>query len=246
VSKASGMNRWSEWARQLRSRHQRAQARSGEAAMVFQRAIGPRSLFRSTAVTYIHLSLHAAVGIVRRPMAYRPLQAGLRPADCASVFAMPRSGPASLPAAPRSPRSEMAAPRQGLFVNPGEPTHPANTLCSSSLERIWLPLPELATRWRTKPAVSKQAAVLPMCFRQRATRSERAPAELPRMVSPVRHATPMEARVQAGDAQFAPWWTIPSAVQQPAPSINVDALTSQVMQQIDRRFVAYRERMGRV
>ena len=29
-------------------------------------------------------------------------------------------------------------------------------------------------------------------------------------------------------------------------AINVDALTSQVIQQIDRRLVAYRERMGRV
>ena len=32
---------------------------------------------------------------------------------------------------------------------------------------------------------------------------------------------------------------------QPAPTINVEALTGLVIQQIDRRLVAYRERMGR-
>lgn len=30
-----------------------------------------------------------------------------------------------------------------------------------------------------------------------------------------------------------------------APPINVEALTSQVIQQLDRRLIAYRERMGR-
>jgi hypothetical protein len=37
-------------------------------------------------------------------------------------------------------------------------------------------------------------------------------------------------------------WTPPVA----APAVNVEALTSQVIQQLDRRLLAYRERMGRV
>jgi hypothetical protein len=40
----------------------------------------------------------------------------------------------------------------------------------------------------------------------------------------------------------APWVAPPA----PPPAIDVTALTSQVMQQIDRRLIAYRERMGRV
>jgi hypothetical protein len=35
------------------------------------------------------------------------------------------------------------------------------------------------------------------------------------------------------------------SVSPPAPAINVEALTGMVIQQIDRRLVAYRERMGR-
>jgi hypothetical protein len=35
------------------------------------------------------------------------------------------------------------------------------------------------------------------------------------------------------------------AVARPAPAIDVDALTGLVIQQLDRRLIAYRERMGR-
>jgi hypothetical protein len=36
-------------------------------------------------------------------------------------------------------------------------------------------------------------------------------------------------------------WAAPAV-----PAVNVEALTSQVIQQLDRRLLAYRERMGRV
>jgi hypothetical protein len=46
---------------------------------------------------------------------------------------------------------------------------------------------------------------------------------------------------EQASATRSPW--MPAASP---PAISVDALTSQVIQQLDRRLVAYRERMGRV
>ena len=61
--------------------------------------------------------------------------------------------------------------------------------------------------------------------------------------SPVAVAAAAVRAASAGSAAApAPWAPPPS----PPPAIDVTALTSQVMQQIDRRLVAYRERMGRV
>jgi hypothetical protein len=62
--------------------------------------------------------------------------------------------------------------------------------------------------------------------------------------APIRPAAP-EARSAADPARL-PVESEPRTPQPPqAPAINLDALTSQVMDQIDRRVIAWRERMGK-
>jgi hypothetical protein len=240
------MNRWIQWARRLRSRHGRVETRRLLAGMVFHRPLRmlrPRQIGSSTR---IRISVYAPMRVVLRPMIAAPLQAHApqpqvfvtqmrqlvgslqTPADVTSVERLP------IPGTLQSTK----------FVH----THSAATVHTKSLERIWLPVCELAAVWLRKPLVTTEAQALPMRLRQNSVRAERSPADLPRIVNPARRDAPRKtasARTpEAGPASRTPAsWAQPPA---PVPVINVDTLTSQVMQQIDRRLVAYRERMGRV
>jgi hypothetical protein len=98
----------------------------------------------------------------------------------------------------------------------------------------------------SRPArVANPHADLPSRLKARATRvdlpvrTRTIPLAPPPAVAAAARRVPDEP-VAASAAR--PAWT-PSV---PAPAIDVDALTSHVMQQLDRRLVAYRERMGRV
>ena len=68
---------------------------------------------------------------------------------------------------------------------------------------------------------------------------------LPRTAAARAAATEAQAALQV--AATRPHAQEPRSVSAPAaPAVNVESLTSLVIQQIDRRLVAYRERMGRV
>jgi hypothetical protein len=63
----------------------------------------------------------------------------------------------------------------------------------------------------------------------------------------IRSAAPSPASPRPEAMELEQSVTSRAAWPTPAPSpVNVEALTSQVIQQIDRRLLAYRERMGRV
>jgi hypothetical protein len=112
------------------------------------------------------------------------------------------------------------------------------------------PIHELVRRWQnhTRPAIQPHA--IPQQLRRGATREQLPVADNVRFLSAPARAHTDAATVRRAEAAM----TAPesharvdaSAFAAAAPQINVDALTSQVIQQIDRRLIAYRERMGRV
>jgi hypothetical protein len=105
----------------------------------------------------------------------------------------------------------------------------------------------LARMWRDKPPAARAAAELPVRLRLRGRRTELPAAAIRELVAaapgrrtPATVAAPDSlAPARAGYQPFAQ--PAPTAV----PPINVEELTSQVIQQLDRRLVAHRERMGR-
>jgi hypothetical protein len=104
-----------------------------------------------------------------------------------------------------------------------------------------------AARHRAAPA--RHAAALPAELRRRAARHERPVPAPVRLVSPRRPdpVSPPPATTAAAVAAAGVLASTPSDWPAPAaPAVDVDALTGQVIQQLDRRLVAYRERMGRV
>ena len=58
-------------------------------------------------------------------------------------------------------------------------------------------------------------------------------------------ASPSAAWIPAGLGEPSRTAAGPAVPSPASPAIDVDALTSQVIHQLDRRLVAYRERMGR-
>ena len=91
-------------------------------------------------------------------------------------------------------------------------------------------------------------ADLPGRLRRQSTREEMAiPARtsvLARIVAAPRAAAAQREQVEGEQSVSTRMeWPAPPS---PVNPVNVEALTSQVIQQIDRRLLAYRERMGRV
>ncbi len=116
------------------------------------------------------------------------------------------------------------------------------------VERL-TPIHQLVRRWQTTSLVTSQARDVPARLRRRATRQE---LPVPDRLNVLagrdrRHGEPAPA--QRPDAEALPQGSRSRSDAAPlvpaAPPINVEALTSQVIQQLDRRLIAYRERMGR-
>src|SRR5262249_18216089 len=110
--------------------------------------------------------------------------------------------------------------------------------------RGW-PMPALAAR-RRQVTIAASNVDLSMRLRQRAV-----PRELPVPPRTTVLARPAATAAQAsrrhdGAATEAAGPTRAEWAPVSPPAINVEALTSQVLQQMDRRLLAYRERMGRV
>jgi hypothetical protein len=97
--------------------------------------------------------------------------------------------------------------------------------------------------------VAAQAIELATRLRRRATREELTLSPKPAVL-----AAAHRAPAQAAPTPSNPWTPAQTAPMQPeesralpqAAALNVEALTGLVIQQIDRRLIAYRERMGRV
>jgi hypothetical protein len=108
-----------------------------------------------------------------------------------------------------------------------------------------IPMQLFATR-RRPLAVTGAQVDLSMRLRQRAVRQElpipNRTTVLARTAASAGAAPRTEAIEREQVVPMRAEWTAPVT----APAVNVEALTSQVIQQLDRRLLAYRERMGRV
>lgn len=257
------MNRWSRWTRQLRARHGRTDRGVSRAGMVFQRrSAAAASLLLPKAGSKIHIHIYPRMGITLAAVAATPLSA-MRPAPHADQVYRDRSiAHLSTAAYVRQqamhvPQRQAQGPERAIEADRVRATETTfiRTLPAflpAHLRRTLEPEPSpvfrIARVITHQPSTTKAATDLPARLRLRSRREEHRQPEAPRvMVLPSGRAgiiAPANYATQPARVGLEPVYTAPPAT--PAvPAINVEALTSQVIQQLDRRLIAYRERLGR-
>ena len=255
------MNRWSRWARQLRLRHGRTVLLGGGAAMVLARrpAVGAAT-FRA-AGSPVHISLYPRFGVTLAVTAPAPLSTAASGVLATGARApvsrraelvhkhrtdsfqtqlelVPRWQPRVLPggspaAAVHIPDLKAPAARR-RFVE--TPVRYAATSAPQPQSLYW------RTRmWTRKPSAARAAVDLPGRLRVRTRRIELAAPAIRELVA----AAPFRREISSAATQAGYQSSAPPTLPDAAPAINVEALASQVIQQMDRRLIAYRERMGR-
>lgn len=249
------MNRWSRWAERLRRRHgRRERAGVARTLTLVHRGGSVASLHIVNRRTALHLHLRLGVVAVPSPSLFARgvatrgvsrseptrgqsalpiVRTVLRP-DPPAVHDLERSARLdALPAFVRAPGSfvlRTPAPRE---------SQQSQTLPAART------LPMLLATRRGHLTLNGPQTALSMHLRQRAVREE---WPIARRTTVLRRTTAVasvaEAETQEGRRDrltpARPDWAPPPA------AVNVDALTNQVIQQLDRRLLAYRERMGRV
>lgn len=261
------MNRWIRWARQLRARHGRTELRRGSAAMVLARRPGATLL--RIAGTPIHVNLYPRLGVTLAAVTPPPLalmgQARVTPArtqvapalvERTHVQPMRWSRPARETVMQWQPQVPAGAvPADAARMPDGPRLALARRFVTAPVRRAVKPesqtqnICRLARMWTGPPAAAQAAVELSGWLRLRGRRTEVAAPAVRELVAAAPRRRETTASVEAADSmaparagfqQFAQAAT-PAAIA----AINVEALTSQVIQQLDRRLIAYRERLGR-
>jgi len=246
------VNRWQSWAGRLRQRHSRIDAWRAQGAMVLLRgAPAPTPGARNTLRTIIHLHMRLAVSprctlsllpAPTAPVTLRQVVPGatVRNAEPAGVVPGTASESRMQVASTRAPDRatapafvpRMAArARAGLRLPPSVPVVRLSLRHRDNVSRVAAPPHEIAAR-----------------LRRGATRHELPPPPTAAVLAAPRRAAGHSGatELQAGLQAAAPRQQADAPrLAQSVPAINVEALTGMVIQQIDRRLVAYRERMGR-
>jgi hypothetical protein len=243
------VNRWSRWAQQLRGRHGRRAGLHASGSMVI--ASRPGSLVQILCAgprTILHV--HAHLRVTRDP---GPRLIGVRPDYTRPAIGMTARAPvvtvttAAQPAvpladiAPATPADRPAAP--AFLTVPELRTRRVmhETRTASHVVHIH----DLVRQWRQSPADRVRALELVTRLRAGSVRQE---LPVPERAGVVARLRPPAAERQSGIMPPALSPGVPSE-RIPSPAIapvNVETLTTQVIQQLDRRLIAYRERMGRV
>ena len=245
------MNRWQIWAGRLRQRHSRIDAWRAQGAMALLRGA-------SAAVPGVRNDLRLIVHMHTRLANSPRFMLSLQPAMTAPMMLRQVASGGSARSAAHSESATGTASRS--------PTHAASLL-SPGIVAAPAFVPRMNARARAM-LLPPQSAPVHLSMRHRAIASPVAAhageiaSRLRRNVA--RHELPFSptAAVLAAPHRAAAHaaTTEPQAVMQAAaarqqaeaprlaqsaPAINVEALTGMVIQQIDRRLVAWRERMGR-
>ncbi|VTU28824.1 hypothetical protein [Variovorax sp. RA8] len=245
------MNRWQGWARQLRRQHGRRDAWHARGAMVLlQRGGGLVSQVLVTSWRAI-LQVHAHLGVVR-PVSM----------PAATLMRQTRELLVHAPRASLHRQGDATAPPPVAAVERERPAYPALRFPppvfaqghrgrEAAGSRNGAPAPRLdpAAQLPGASRVVAQAAEIVTRVHRRALRQELVPPS-----KPLALAAPQRMPAPAGAAPASEWMpaqTAPMPWEQgrapaAAPAVSVEALTGLVIQQIDRRLIAYRERMGRV
>lgn len=242
------MNRWQGWARQLRGRHGRRDALHARGALVLlQQRGGMGSQVLVTSWRPI-VQVHARFGVVRPVV--MPALPVMRERVVASAL---------VPDMPSHRRSDDEVSRSmPVAENVRQLAYPMPRFAAQGPRRI-VParFPERGIAQFHGPArqspvastIAAQAVELATRLHRRAARQELTLSPKPAVLAAA-HRAPAPAGAVPSNA-----WTSaqPSPMQQDesralpqASAVDVESLTGLVIQQIDRRLIAYRERMGRV
>jgi hypothetical protein len=256
--------RWIEWARSLRSKHADVARRHQPAAMMLAR---PRSGWMHAPSFHRHNQVWVTVKLAGVASAPAPtaLRAILRETPAQPVRGERRRREQGQSARPPI-KTERAVSRtvREVVRNFSPLQDPAKTpmrwetgITADSIARQvkvrTRRVEELVRVLRRRTAPSNDGGTAIRRVIQRFTRHEEQPARPPMTLRPTA-PVPVETQHRPedgrplpphGDWTTSPAFSAPHANANPAMNINIDALTSQVIDQIDRRLVARRERMGR-
>lgn len=254
------MNRWSKWTRQLRARHARTE-RSGGAGMVFQRRLAGGSSLVQRIGSRMQISVNPRIGITLMASAAAPLPA-MRTLTQTSHVRHQHSNTQLVHTTLVQPLRHVPGQQAAEPVREGsiDRVRTTETTFLRTLPRF-IPAAVRQAMESDAPRIHRMsqgvlqqfpvvraAKELPAQFRLRARREELRPSEMPQIVNVARAASAAPAAIPGAQLEqdSAMKATHPVLPPQPTPPpLNVEALTSQVIQQIDRRLIAYRERMGR-
>jgi hypothetical protein len=264
TSEPAGGGRSRAWARALRRRHARSEARPRAAGMTLHRA--PRPLFVGGPRIRWHVQPHFAwtiAGRTTRITTTRAAQAA--PAAVPVVAPSLRRRARSVPAQSRASRPAAWSAPSPRFVHASRPwttaarslpaavptitptpARPLPRVDRSPLLRRRLPVAEPVEAARAFSLAGRRAAEPAVRRRQQSARVERRLAEEPLLVA---RRTPGEAGhgwTASPATPFAAAFPPATSARAPEGRVDVDALTEQVVERIDRRLIAYRERMGTV
>jgi hypothetical protein len=235
--------RWTAWARALAGRHGRRHERLDHLALQLAR---PRALARSVQQRWI---VSSRVVQPRISLAIQPVLRG--------TF---WQGPERVERTARTERTERT--RTNERFHDSERVLPARPALQPALRTVFERLREPGRVLGGQPGQVERAAEAPALARSLAARVRREETPLPGgTANRVLRESATSARREERQTEPAstprgadprrpeiPGWGSPAAAPGgfaiPAPPINVEALTDQVMRQIDRRVGAWRERTG--
>lgn len=246
------MNKWQAWAGRLRKRHSRIDAWYAQGAMVLLHGAGaPIPAVRTQVRSIVHMHMRLCLSIspgfmlslqhaLAAPMMLRQVASGA----AARSAARPESAAGTASQAPMLATS---------LLSPGIATAPAFVPRMTARARTMLLLPQsapvhLSVRHRalSSPVAAHAGAIASRLRRNVARHELPASTAAAVLASPHRAAGRAATEAQAAmQAAAAREHAEALRTAQPVPAINVEALTGMVIQQIDRRLIAYRERMGR-
>lgn len=244
------MNRWQGWAQRLRTRHSRIDAWRAPGAMVLLRGQGASAQARHIhAGTSLHLHTHLVVSprlsVSMRPAMARPMiLRTTAPVDGTTRQAHDGAGHA-MTLGTRSNRHE--APVGHLAAPAFVPAfrHPALGQSSRAGPE---PIRLSVRRGEGASPIARHAGEIAQRLRRGAIREEVRPATQAAVLALPQRAAAQPAGAGGDSVEVSALWRTrldEARAVQSAPALNVEALTGMVIQQIDRRLVAYRERMGR-
>jgi hypothetical protein len=261
-----GEGRWSRWAGQLRSRHERLAERHAFLATTFLHRHAPIHVSVARQHWQSHLQINLAIEMFLRNVTWHR-------------FHWQRPGPGAGPNTPARLRRAAAEPARtiGRSTTPPLAEAQARLGIRQAPAGAWSPLVRIVKRLermadvddaapRLMPRVGQRLLHAPsgherveelQSYRHRpGTLLQRPPAPhisglVPgesRAASPVAYGRAPAAMGQAAfDAagEVAVVRNAPPGARALAPAVDVEALTERVVREIDRRIVAHRERLGR-
>jgi hypothetical protein len=242
------------WARRLRTRYTGAELRRPVLAMVFQRRLAARGIHYRIDGARFQMNLCPRVGVTLMAATPTPLSTQISTVVTPATHRTDRffhTAQRLLQTVRETARTGSSASAQSLIPSPTPAiAHSAISRVFSSFNRRFEQIHQLVRTWSQATESITFSKELPNRLRERAVRRERPIQDAPKLVAAVPQ-TPnpsptFESVPNSGSFTTRP--SVPLAPQTfaPAAPINVDAITTQVIQQLDRRLVAYRERMGRV